>query len=173
MAISPDVAGLLREARTRAGLTQAELAQRAGVQQSVISVYEAGRRQPSVATLASLVAATGFDLDIRLRRRPSGLAQLRGPLGRRLRRHRPAVLALAATQDVRVLGVFGSVSRGEDGADSDLDLLVDLPPSIGLLGLARLQAQLEELIGAPVDLVPAADLKPGVRSEVEQDLVPL
>ena len=39
---------LLRRARVRAGLTQQELAERAGVAQSVISVYESGQRQPSV-----------------------------------------------------------------------------------------------------------------------------
>jgi DNA-binding XRE family transcriptional regulator len=52
---------------TRAGLSQAELAERAGVAQSVISVYESGRRQPALQTLAALVEATGFDLDVRTR----------------------------------------------------------------------------------------------------------
>jgi len=60
---------LLREARRRAGLSQAELAVRAGVAQSVISVYESGRRQPALPTLAALIKATGFDLDVRLRQR--------------------------------------------------------------------------------------------------------
>lgn len=50
---------LLHEARTRAGLSQCELARRAAVPQSVISEYEAGRRQPSVPTLSKLISATG------------------------------------------------------------------------------------------------------------------
>ena len=57
-------ASLLHQARTAAGLSQAELAQKAGVTQSVISVYEAGRRQPSVPTLTALIAASGFELDL-------------------------------------------------------------------------------------------------------------
>jgi len=61
---SMKAASLLREARTVAGLSQAELAQKAGVTQSVISVYEAGRRQPSVPTLTALIAATGYELDL-------------------------------------------------------------------------------------------------------------
>ncbi len=50
---------LLRRARERAGLTQTELAARAGTTQSVISAYESNSRQPALATLANLVAATG------------------------------------------------------------------------------------------------------------------
>ncbi|MGI8577315.1 MAG: nucleotidyltransferase family protein [Nocardioidaceae bacterium] len=58
--------------------------------------------------------------------------------------------------------VFGSVARSENGPDSDIDLLVDLAPGVGLFGLARGEHQLESLLGASVDLVPAADLKPDV-----------
>ena len=58
------------------------------------------------------------------------------------------------------LRVFGSVARGEDRPDSDVDLLVDLPPDIGLLGLGRVQAELEAILGPKVDLVPASDEQP-------------
>jgi transcriptional regulator with XRE-family HTH domain len=58
---------VLREARRRAGLSQVELARRAGVTQSVVSAYESGARQPSVPTLARLVGATGFELELQLR----------------------------------------------------------------------------------------------------------
>ena len=71
------------------------------------------------------------------------------------------------------LRVFGSVARGEDRPDSDVDLLVDLPPDIGLLGLGRVQAELEDIVGTKVDLVPASDLKPAVRARAERDLVAL
>ncbi|HEY6746335.1 MAG TPA: helix-turn-helix transcriptional regulator, partial [Mycobacteriales bacterium] len=57
-----DAGSVLRAARKAAGLTQAELARRAGVTQSVISAYEAGRREPSVATLSRLVDAAGATL---------------------------------------------------------------------------------------------------------------
>jgi transcriptional regulator with XRE-family HTH domain len=60
------VAGaLLREARARAGLSQAELARRAGVSRSVLSVYEAGRREPGSEALARILAAAGYRLDLR------------------------------------------------------------------------------------------------------------
>ena len=49
------------------------------------------------------------------------------------------------------LRVFGSVARGQDRPDSDLDLLADLPPDMGLFGLGRVQADLEAIIGSRVD----------------------
>lgn len=61
-----DAAKVLVRARTRAGLTQAQLAARARTSQPVISAYEHGRRDPSVTTLRRLVAATGADLELRV-----------------------------------------------------------------------------------------------------------
>jgi len=69
--------------------------------------------------------------------------------------------------------VFGSVARGEDRPDSDVDLLADLPPGLSLFGLGRAEADLEAILGSRVDLIPAADLKPGIRERVERDLVAL
>ena len=61
------VAGaLILDARTRAGLTQAELARRGGTAQSAIAAYECGRRQPTLPTLYRILAAAGFDLRARL-----------------------------------------------------------------------------------------------------------
>ncbi|MGH3914617.1 MAG: helix-turn-helix domain-containing protein [Pseudonocardiaceae bacterium] len=168
-------AALLREARGRAGLSQVELARQAGCTQSVVSAYESGGRQPSLPTLTRLVAATGFELDIRLRRTraPSALRRLEGPLGRRVRAHRAELREIAAAHGVSNLRVFGSVARNEETVDSDVDLLVDVAPEVGLLGLARLQRALEGVLEAKVDLIPAADIKPSVQNEVDGDLVRL
>jgi predicted nucleotidyltransferase len=94
-------------------------------------------------------------------------------VGRRLRQRRAAVLEVAHQHGVRVLGVFGSVARGEDRPDSDVDLLVELPSTMGLFAVARVQNELEALLGAPVDLIPESGLKAGVRPSVEADLVRL
>jgi predicted nucleotidyltransferase len=69
--------------------------------------------------------------------------------------------------------VFGSVARGEDRPGSDVDLLADLPPGLSLFGLSRLEADLEDILGTRVDLIPAADLKPGVRERAGSDLIAL
>jgi predicted nucleotidyltransferase/DNA-binding XRE family transcriptional regulator len=165
--------GLLRRARLGAGISQAELAFRAGVAQSVISAYEAGRRQPSLPTLARLIDSAGSDLVVDIRQQPPQLSRLSGPVGRHVRRKRRALVAAAAAHEVTNLRVFGSVARGEDRPDSDVDLLVDMPPDMGLLGLGRVQAELEAILGATVDLVPASDLTPEVRARAERDLVAL
>jgi hypothetical protein len=70
--------------------------------------------------------------------------------------------------------VFGSVARGEDRPGSNVDLLVDLPPGLGILGFGRLLDDLERILdGAKIDLVPAADLKPEIRDRVEREALPL
>lgn len=57
---------LLREARSRAGLTQTELAQRAGVPQSTVGRIESGLRVPSTELLERLIRAAGFDVRVAL-----------------------------------------------------------------------------------------------------------
>jgi transcriptional regulator with XRE-family HTH domain len=72
-------AGLLRQARSRRGLSQAELAARAGTSQPVISAYEHGRRDPSTQTLGRLIAATGERLELRLAPHPPEVPPPTGP----------------------------------------------------------------------------------------------
>ncbi len=55
---------LIADMRRTSGLSQAELARRAGMQGSVLSAYEHGRRQPSVAALARIAAAAGAELQL-------------------------------------------------------------------------------------------------------------
>src|SRR5712692_9403103 len=117
---------LLRRARVGAGMSQAELAFRAGVAQSVISAYEAGRRQPSLPTLAKLIDAAGCDLVVDIQHQPPQLSRLFGPVGRQVRRRRRDPVAPAAAQKVANLRVFGSVARAEDRPNSYLDMLVDV-----------------------------------------------
>lgn len=64
-------AQLLRSVRIRSGLTQAEVARRAGTSQPVVSAYEHGRRDPSTATLERLVAAAGGRLHLRATEAPA------------------------------------------------------------------------------------------------------
>ena len=55
---------IIQGVRRRQGLTQAELARRAGTSQPVVSAYEHGRRDPSYATLRKLVEAGGERLQV-------------------------------------------------------------------------------------------------------------
>lgn len=107
-----------------------------------------------LSTLRRLIGAAGFDLSVELRSSSPRRVGLSGPIGNRVHRQRSRILAAAAAHGVSNLRVFGSVARGDDDAASDVDLLVDLPAGMGLLGLARLQRDLEEILQSRVDIVP-------------------
>lgn len=62
----------LRRAREEAGLSLRVLAERAGTSHSTIAAYEAGAKQPSVATLDRILRAAGYAADVTLRRRVRG-----------------------------------------------------------------------------------------------------
>ncbi|MCS4143802.1 hypothetical protein GGP53_000735 [Salinibacter ruber] len=72
--------------------------------------------------------------------------------------------------DVRL---FGSVARGEDRPDSDLDLLVRMEDGRSLLDHVALEQDLEDLLGRDVDVVTEASLHPGLRDRVLREAVSL
>lgn len=146
------IAQMLTECRAEAGLSQAELARRAGTSQATVSAYESGTKSPAVATLERLLAATGHSLELTALRRPVA-ADLSGPIGRRLRSRMREVRAILSAHGASQLRVFGSVARGEDTDDSDLDLLVRLGDDATLLTLASLERELSELLDVDVDVV--------------------
>ena len=165
---------LIRGARLRAGLSQTELARRAAVAQSVISAYEADRREPGLGMLIRLIEAAGHELVLDVR--PSATLRRGIPdtrLGRRLRRRRRAVIDAAARRGGSNLRVFGSVARGDESDQSDIDLLVDLDAGVGLVDLVGLGRELSELLGSKVDVVPGNALKPGIRERVLAEAIPL
>ena len=72
---------------------------------------------------------------------------------------------------VHELSVFGSAARGDMRPDSDIDLLVEFEPDaqIGLWEFARMEGELQDLLGRHVDLVSKRGLKPRVRPFVLRD----
>ena len=95
---------------------------------------------------------------------------LSGPAGRRVVAHRGELLEVLHRHGVTNPEIFGSAARGEDREDSDVDLLVDFAPGTDIIGIKR---ELEDVLGAPVDLVPRNGLKERVRSRAAEDLLPL
>jgi len=87
---------LVREARRRAGLSQAELAERAGVPQSTIGRIESGARMPSAALVDRLIRAAGFELRVGLGEPDPGTESLFERTLRRTPRQRLADATRAA-----------------------------------------------------------------------------
>ena len=77
---------------------------------------------------------------------------------------------LAARFGVRSMGLFGSYATGEATEQSDVDILVDVDPAIGL-GFVTLAETIEDELGLPVDLVSVRAIKPRYREAVEHDIV--
>jgi uncharacterized protein len=67
--------------------------------------------------------------------------------------------------------VFGSALHGTDTDESDLDLLVDALPGATMFDLGGLQAELEEMLGVPVDLLTPEDLPSKFRERVLAEAV--
>ncbi len=80
--------------------------------------------------------------------------------------HAGEIDAICRRYRVRSLRVFGSVARGSAGKGSDIDLLVEFTEPVTLLHLVRLQRELSEVLGRPVDLVTEKALSPYMRSQV-------
>jgi predicted nucleotidyltransferase len=76
-----------------------------------------------------------------------------------LRLQKDAINALAARYGARRIRVFGSVARGEERPDSDVDFLVDYPPGYDLfLQRMPLAEALEGVTGRRIDLLPEHEL---------------
>ena len=89
--------------------------------------------------------------------------------------HRERIRAIVAHYGGVNPRVFGSVARGEDTEDSDLDILVDDPEGcrLNLFALGGMNYDISSLIGRPVDVVPSADLPQRMRNEANSEAVPL
>lgn len=158
---------MIRYARRQSGLTQSALAKLADMTQSVVSEYENGRREPSFDAVDRLISAAGLVVEVAPRTLAETIA-------------RDQVIALSADlrRALSPLGaerirLFGSVARGEESESSDIDLAVDVAPSVGVFALLRMRREAEQILGRPVDLVPFDGLKPAVARAVEREAVTL
>ncbi|MGF3030945.1 nucleotidyltransferase domain-containing protein [Microbacterium alcoholitolerans] len=160
-------AEVLRKARRESGLTQTALAAVSGVPQSVISAYENGRREPSFGALDHLISAAGLAVEVTPRARPGSA------LRERVLEHSAELHRVLEPLGAREITLFGSVARGDDTADSDIDLVVDVAPNISMFDLLRMQREAEKLLGRKVDLVPRDGLKPAVALSLAREAVRL
>lgn len=153
------------------GLTQAQLAARAGTSQPAIARYENGTASPSTDTLTRVLKANGLKLEVQLVE--SGISNLASPRAKILRERRGDILKLARKYGARDVRIFGSVARGDDNQKSDIDFLVDMDLSDGLFPLMQLKDELTKLLKMPVDVATQKLLKKSVLNTALKDAVPL
>jgi len=80
------------------------------------------------------------------------------------------LVQICRNNDVSMVGVFGSSSRGEETGQSDIDLLVEFSVPKGLLALGRLEYELSEALNRKVDLLTEGALSPYLREHVLGEL---
>mgnify|MGYP001559526031 FL=1 len=91
-----------------------------------------------------------------------------------LRGKKAAIEALVARYGARHIRVFGSVARGEERPDSDVDFLVELPRGYDLLGQRMpLTEKLADLLKRKVELIPEHELSRHIRDHVMKEAVDL
>jgi uncharacterized protein with HEPN domain/predicted nucleotidyltransferase len=82
---------------------------------------------------------------------------------------REEILAIARRYGAQNVRVFGSVARGDETAQSDVDLLVDLTKTLGLFEFVRFKRELEGLLGRDVDLTTEKTLHPRIRQQMMRE----
>lgn len=160
----------------------------------VTRLIGAGGNEPRLTRYAHHDLVNRLRDDVEPRRRAEAATLLKGSLARSFSgpvagtrpskvrgRSRPvrvparAIAAIARAHHLQRIRLFGSAARGSLGPSSDLDVLVEprSDAALSLLDLARLEAELEEVLGRHVDIATPGNLNPGVRERIEQEAVTL
>lgn len=90
-----------------------------------------------------------------------------------LNMHRVAVRQVIAANRASNGRVFGSVLRGEDSEDSDLDLLIDPTPRTSLFDIGAIRHELKKLLGVRVDVLTPGALPDSFRDQVLAEARPI
>ncbi len=90
-----------------------------------------------------------------------------------LKEKRQEILRIAREYGARRIRIFGSVARGEDRPDSDVDFLVEMEDGRSLLDIGGMQMDLQDLLGRKVDVVTEKGMRSRIKDRVSKEAVPL
>jgi predicted nucleotidyltransferase len=90
-----------------------------------------------------------------------------------LKEKREEILSIATKYGAFNVRIFGSVARGDETADSDVDFLVELEPGRNLLDRIALMQDLEDLLERKVDVATVKGLREYFRDRILNEAVPL
>ena len=90
-----------------------------------------------------------------------------------LRARKPQIQQVAGQYGVHNIRVFGSVARGEDTANSDIDLLVDMEETRSLLDLVGFQQSVQAILKQPTDILTENSISPYLRESILREAISL
>ncbi len=127
---------------------------------------------PHVAAIKQHAKATGMSASRMVTRFIDGLTTEAPPLSlgptiRTIRDYQDALI----DKGVLNIAVFGSVARGDEKPGSDLDLLIKTSDDMNAFRLAGIQADLQEILGARVEIVTLKEFNTGFDLSVQKDVV--
>lgn len=143
----------LKRRRAILGLTQRDLARRSGVAQPLVADLETGAHHATDSTQNALREALTLRPSIALAARRDLLLQAIDQIGGR----DPLVI--------------GSVARGEDTPNSDLDLVITFPADASIIDLLTLEDTLSSILTVPVGIISAGSLT--VRDSLQEPTLPM
>jgi hypothetical protein len=90
-----------------------------------------------------------------------------------LRQRKAEIESLAQRHGAHGVRIFGSVARGEDTEESDIDVLVEMNEESSLLDLMRLQQALETMLNRRADILTVGGINPYLKNRILAEAVPL
>lgn len=88
---------------------------------------------------------------------------------RNIKTLRTRIAPILRSSGVRRASLFGSAARGEMRKNSDVDILVDIPKTVGLFEFVAIKLKLEEALGRKVDLVEYGAMKAALKRDILKD----
>ena len=83
------------------------------------------------------------------------------------------IISILKCHGVSKAAIFGSLARGEEGENSDIDILIELKGEKSLLDLIGLKIELEEVLGKKVDLVEYSTIHPFLKDRILKEQMPI
>ena len=163
-------ADVILAARRQAALSQAELAERAGTNQAVISRYESRKAHPSFAMVERLVEAADLQMEIELIPRVPLMGE--GPIGQALTRERAVVLDTLRGSGVVEAEIAGDFATGTDTPGTPLLLLVRARQPLDDFALLSMRGTLEVCLGCTVIVLDADNIWGQWRAQADGPRMP-
>jgi predicted nucleotidyltransferase len=80
------------------------------------------------------------------------------------------LIEICRQNDVKKVGIFGSMARGESTLQSDVDLLIEFSKKKSLLSMVSLERKMSSAIGRKVDLLTERSISPYLRDRIHKDI---